>query len=127
MKYGIFVIVLIVAGQAYGQQTKMDVRSLFQLAQSFSSQQSLQPADQPAISTSGINYSVETSQPDAGTDIPTITSGALDNSCDVVVQEELVAGRIGSNENKITGFSANFDKIKCWLASLFHKKELDNN
>lgn len=127
MKYGIFVIVLIVAGQAYGQQTKMDVRSLFQLTQSFSSQQSMQPAEQPAISTSGINYGVETTQPDAGTTIPAITSGSMDNSCDVVVQEELVAGRIGSNENKITGLSANFDKIKGWLASLFHKKELDNN
>lgn len=127
MKYGIFVIVLIAAGQAFGQQTKIDVRSWNHVAQSFSTQQSIQPADQPTISTSGIIYGVETSQADAGTEIPAITTGSMDNSCDVVVQEELVAGRLGSNENKITGLSVNFDKIKGWLASLFHKKELENN
>ncbi len=127
MKYGIFVIVLFFAGQAYGQQTRMDVRSLQHLAQSFSNQQSIQPADQPTISNLGINYGMETTQSDVGTDIPSITSGSTENSCDVVVQEELVAGRMGSNENKITTLSLNLDKIKGWLVALFHKKELDNN
>ncbi|HRF78403.1 MAG TPA: hypothetical protein PLJ00_00355 [Chitinophagales bacterium] len=127
MKYGIFVIVLFFAGQAYGQQTRMDVRSLQHLAQSFSNQQSIQPADQPTISNLGINYGMVTTQSDVGTDIPSITSGSTDNSCDVVVQEELVAGRMGSNENKITTLSLNLDKIKGWLVALFHKKELDNN
>jgi len=107
MKYGIFIIVLVVSSQLYSQSARMSAGAF-------------QAYNQYAISSqSSVAYNsgdaVTTTFPSAENSsllMPKVRSSAPETTCDVVVQEELVAGRMVGSGDNANGFNAIIIKIK---------------
>ncbi len=122
MKYGIVIIALVVSAQVYGQQARMSAQTFAAFTQTLVTEQNTAASGSLITTTLPATGSTVGSTTDGYTGTPAST-GVVESTCSVVVQEELVAGRVASGENLFNDkFDTSFNKIKEWIFHFFDKK-----
>lgn len=113
MKYGILIVAVVVSSQLYGQAARMSA-STFEAYNSYTiNAQSLAPATINITATS-----VLPSSESASLLVPSVRINANEGACDIVVQEELVAGRIIDSDADTQHFELFMAKVKNLFALL---------
>ncbi|MFZ1633266.1 MAG: hypothetical protein WAT43_05275 [Chitinophagales bacterium] len=122
MKYGIIIIALVVSAQVYGQQARMSAQTFAAFTQTLVTEQNTSTSGSFITTTLPATGSTVGSTTDGYTGTPA-TTGVVESTSNVVVQEELVAGRIASGEGLLDDkFDTSFNKIKEWISHFFDKK-----
>jgi hypothetical protein len=122
MKYGILVIAIVMSGQVFGQQARISAQSFLELSQSMAPAQEI-AATSTNVASVTISQNTNSTQGVYEIETPTVSSGVVESTCDVVVQEELVAGRITIGDGFMdTKINFGVEKIKSWFSGLFSKK-----
>ncbi len=99
MKYGILIFVFVVSAQLYGQSARMGAGAF----QAYNQYVISSHASVASTSDISITTTLPSTEP-ASFLVPAVKGVVPESSCDVVVQEELVAGRMiesGGNNNGI--------------------------
>ena len=110
------------SGQVFGQQARISAQSFLELSQSMAPAQEI-AATSTNVASVTISQNTNSTQGVYEIETPTVSSGVVESSCDVVVQEELVAGRITIGDGFMdTKINFGVEKIKSWFSGLFSKK-----
>lgn len=110
------------SAQVFGQSARISAQSFLGLSQSMAPTQELATTNTNVASLT-INQNTNATQGVYEIETPAVSSGVVESTCDVVVQEELVAGRITIGDGFMdTKINFGVEKIKSWFSGLFSKK-----